>query len=319
MPRQLPMRRARIAHPFSSTLKLWVLCALGPVLGASLDALAQQTPQQRSMIELLNHVDTLNADINRLRGELEVLNNALDNAQRRQRDMYLDLDTRLRRLEQQAASEAAAAKAAAELEARIKRLEESSAASSAAGGADFEARLRRLETLMMAPPPAAGPATTPPSAAVPQPTPPTPPTVPRAAPAAPAPGTAPAADTSTVRRAYETALGAYRAGDYQGAVSGFDAFLKRYPRDPLAPNAQYWIGDAWFNLRDFKAAAAAQQALVTGYPDSPKVPDALLNLSSSQLALGDDAAARKTLQDLVARFPQTDAADKARQRLTRMR
>ena len=37
----------------------------------------------------------------KLRGQLEVLNNGLENAQKRQRDMYLDLDTRLRRIEQQ--------------------------------------------------------------------------------------------------------------------------------------------------------------------------------------------------------------------------
>ena len=94
---------------------------------------------------------------------------------------------------------------------------------------------------------------------------------------------------------------------------------RRNPRDALAPNAQYWIGDAWFNLRDFRAASSAQQSLITTYPDSPKVPDAMLNLSSSQIALGDSAAAKKTLEELVNRFPQTDAAEKGRQRLARMR
>ena len=45
----------------------------------------------------------------------------------------------------------------------------------------------------------------------------------------------------------------------------------------------------------------------------------MLNLSSSQIALGDSAAARKTLEDLANRFPQTDAADKARQRLQKLK
>ena len=102
-------------------------------------------------------------------------------------------------------------------------------------------------------------------------------------------------------------------------MAAFDAFVKRHPKDPLSANAQYWIGDSYFNLRDFRAAAAAQQALVTNYPDSPKIPDALLNLSSAQIALGDNAAAKKTLEDLVNRFPQTDMADKARQRLAKLK
>ena len=67
------------------------------------------------------------------------------------------------------------------------------------------------------------------------------------------------------------------------------------------------------------AAAAAQQALISNYPDSPKVPDALLNLSSAQIALGDNAGAKRTLEDLVNRFPQTDMADKARQRLAKLK
>jgi TolA-binding protein len=49
------------------------------------------------------------------------------------------------------------------------------------------------------------------------------------------------------------------------------------------------------------------------------VPDAMLNVSSAQIALGESALARKTLEDLVSRFPQTDAADKARQRLAKLK
>jgi TolA-binding protein len=59
--------------------------------------------------------------------------------------------------------------------------------------------------------------------------------------------------------------------------------------------------------------------LIANYPDSAKVPDAMLNLSSAQIALGESAAARKTLEDLAARYPQSDAAEKARQRLAKIR
>ena len=128
-----------------------------------------------------------------------------------------------------------------------------------------------------------------------------------------------ATDAASPRRAYDDALALYRGGDYQGAIGAFEAFVKRYPRDQLAANAQYWVGDAWFNLRDFRAAANAQQTLIATYPDSPKVPDAMLNLSSAQIAIGDNAAAKKTLEDLTARFPQSDAADKARGRLARLK
>jgi tol-pal system protein YbgF len=273
---------------------------LAAALAISSGAIAQQQQpaagQNRGVIELMNQVEAVNAELKRLRGELEVLSNALNNAQRRQTDMYNDVDTRLRRLEGSGGEAAQQRdKSHTELEGRVKRLEAAMAGREAGG---------------------AGHTTAPAAAAVPTPTPPVAPTPPAVQ--APASPSAAPADANSPRRAYDMALATYRAGDYQGAISAFDAFVKRHPRDALAPNAQYWIGDAWFNLRDFRAAANAQQALITGYPDSPKVPDAMLNLSSAQLALGEAAASRKTLEDVVAKFPQSEAAEKARQRLTKL-
>ena len=71
-------------------------------------------------------------------------------------------------------------------------------------------------------------------------------------------------------------------------------------RARLAPRAQYWIGDSYYNLRDFRLAIASQQKLIATYPDSATVPDALLNIASSQIELGETAAARKTMDELVA-------------------
>lgn len=307
--------------------------ALGCTLAGSV-AFAQTQPvpgqQNRGVIELMNQIEALNAELNRVRGDLEVINNGLENAQRRQRDMYLDLDTRLRRLEGSPDASGKSDKAG-ELDARVKRLEEYAASHGARGdGADLDARVKRLEaaaglsipapsaTAAGGPPPSAASTSSGPVVVTPAvPVPPVAPTVQK--PAAPAGQASAASEAGGARRAYDNALASYRAGDYQGAINAFEGLVKRYPRDALAPNAQYWIGDAWFNLRDFRAAAAAQQALIANYPDSPKIPDAMLNLSSAQLALGENPAARRTLEDLVARFPQSEAADKARQRLAKFK
>jgi tol-pal system protein YbgF len=293
------MRSARRLAARSASRPWWSV-ALAACFAAAAHA-QQPAAQNRGVIELMNQIETLNAELNKLRGDLEVLNNGLENAQRRQRDMYLDLDTRLRRFEG-AGAEAGTRqdKQLSDLEARIKRLEEANAGAASKPDAQPGA--------------GAAPAAGSPAVAAPvAPTPPVSPSVQRPA----NPGAA--ADANSPRRAYDSALGVYRAGDYQGAIAAFDAFVKRYPRDALAPNAQYWIGDAWFNLRDFRAALGAQQALISNYPDSAKVPDAMLNVSSAQIALGESALARKTLEDLVTRFPQTDAAEKARQRLAKLK
>jgi tol-pal system protein YbgF len=51
------------------------------------------------VIELVRQIDALNAEIARLRGQLEVIANENQQIQKRQRDFYLDLDSRMKRLE----------------------------------------------------------------------------------------------------------------------------------------------------------------------------------------------------------------------------
>lgn len=52
-------------------------------------------------LDLANENETLRQEISRLRGQIEVLSNELENAQKRQKDFYVDLDNRLRQLEPQ--------------------------------------------------------------------------------------------------------------------------------------------------------------------------------------------------------------------------
>jgi tol-pal system protein YbgF len=61
------------------------------------------------VIELMRQIESLNAEIARLRGQLEVLGNENQQIQKRQRDFYLDLDSRLKRLEGGSASPSAGA------------------------------------------------------------------------------------------------------------------------------------------------------------------------------------------------------------------
>lgn len=226
----------------------------------------EEALKSQALLDLFTQIEALKLEMNKLRGQIEVLNNNVENTSKRQRDMYLDLDTRVRRFEQQ-------------------------------GG--------------VPPPAAAEPGATPPAPAAAGAV------KPAAGATAPVP---PAAAIMTVdpgveTRAYESAQAERRLGNYQGAIVAFQNFIKQYPKSNLAPRAQYWIGDSYFNLRDFRLAIASQQALIKTYPDSPTVPDAMLNMASSQIEMGESAAGRKTLEELMAKFPISDAADKAKRRL----
>lgn len=68
----------------------------------------------KNSLDFANQFETLKADISRLRGQVEVVTYELEAAQKRQKDFYVDLDNRLRKLENTEASPAADAKAAAD-------------------------------------------------------------------------------------------------------------------------------------------------------------------------------------------------------------
>jgi len=54
---------------------------------------------QRNMLELLNRLDQIEQEMRQMRGDVEVLTNELSGIKRRQRELYLDMDRRLREVE----------------------------------------------------------------------------------------------------------------------------------------------------------------------------------------------------------------------------
>lgn len=224
--------------------------------------------KSQGLVELFGQLEQMRAEVSRLRGQIEVLTYEQDQQQKRQRDLYIDLDSRLRKIEGVAAG---------------------------------------------APPSAPAPSGSLPPGAPSGSLPPAAPPVASTGAAVPAGGT-PAAVTSE-QRAYDAALDQFKAGSYPAAIASFAAFVKTYPKSPLAPSAQFWIGSAQFAQREYRASIASQRQLVAAYPDSAKVPDALLSIATAQFEMSDSAASRRTLEDLIKRYPQSEAAAKARQRL----
>ncbi|HYR37330.1 MAG TPA: tol-pal system protein YbgF [Burkholderiales bacterium] len=74
-----------------------------------LDAAVSSASDRSALIQLSTQVEALNNELARMRGQLEVLGNQVETADRRQKDLYLDIDTRLRKLEQTRESTAPAA------------------------------------------------------------------------------------------------------------------------------------------------------------------------------------------------------------------
>ena len=124
--------------------------------------------------------------------------------------------------------------------------------------------------------------------------------------------------SSTEQSIYSQAFDALKAGNYTVAISGFQDFLNQYPSSPLAPNAQYWLGEAHFVNRDLGAAENAFQGVLDKWPSSAKAPDAMFDLGNTQLAQGKTAKGRATLRQVVSQYGGTDAANRAQARLKQL-
>jgi tol-pal system protein YbgF len=135
------------------------------------------------------------------------------------------------------------------------------------------------------------------------------------------PGATAAPSTDDPQSAYQAAYELLRPENrkYEQAVTAFSDFLQTYPNSDLAPNAQYWLGEANYVLQNNEAALKAFQQVVERYPLSAKVPGALLKIGYLQHSKGDVAAAESVLSRVMNEFPGTPAAQMAQQRIERIR
>lgn len=128
---------------------------------------------------------------------------------------------------------------------------------------------------------------------------------------------APGDGQSDEQDAYMKAYGLFSSNNYIVAIEAFEAFIKGHPNSEYAGNAQYWIGECYYTQRDYTRALAAFTKVIENYPKGNKVPDALLKIGFSQISLNEPIKARATLETVVEKYPRSQAAAKARERLSR--
>jgi tol-pal system protein YbgF len=114
---------------------------------------------------------------------------------------------------------------------------------------------------------------------------------------------------------YRASLDGLTAGTHADAASSFREFLRRYPTHDYADNAQYWLGECYYDLKDYATAVREFRRVVEKHANGNKVPDALLKIGFSYLSLGENGAGRRSLQELVRTFPQHPTARLAGERL----
>jgi len=109
----------------------------------------------------------------------------------------------------------------------------------------------------------------------------------------------------TPRDKYNFAYGLLRQARYDEAEQAFEQFLTAHAEDPLAQNAQYWLGKVYFVREEYVLAAQTFTDNYKTYPKGPKAPDSLLNLGLSLSRLDKASAACAAFDELKRKFPRT--------------
>lgn len=154
------------------------------------------------------------------------------------------------------------------------------------------------------------------------------PEVPRAS-ANPAPSPAPAGQQTASAAAnmsagsaqdqYNYALGLMQEANYPAAEQAMRAIVQHWPNDPLAGNAQYWLGETYYARKDYTNAATAFAQGYEKYPKSSKAPDDLLKLGMSLTNLNQKVDACRAFGRLQRDFPNASQSIKERLSAERQR
>ena len=142
-----------------------------------------------------------------------------------------------------------------------------------------------------------------------------------AAPGTPAPAVPPPTPIGpgmSPQRLYDTAWADYTSGQWELCISGFDTYLRTFPKSELAHEAQYYIGDCNYSAGKHQEAVQSFNQVVATYPKSRSAPNAYYKRGLALESLGQLDRARESFEQLIKNFPESDAARLAKQALDRL-
>jgi tol-pal system protein YbgF len=104
---------------------------------------------------------------------------------------------------------------------------------------------------------------------------------------------------------------AYEAGRYNDAIDIYKRLVTSFPTHEKAPNARYFEGQSFSNLKDWDHAIGAYQQLVEKYPQSDLADDGLYLASQAAQQLKNCTEARTYLGLIKQKYPKSNVLKQA--------
>jgi len=109
-----------------------------------------------------------------------------------------------------------------------------------------------------------------------------------------------------------------KAGDTVLARQLFSEFLKKWPKDALAADAHFGLGETFLAEDKCREALFEYRKVLEEHPKSSSAPDAYLHSSDCFKKLKMQEESRLALEELVKNYPKSDAAKTAKSRLAEL-
>jgi TolA-binding protein len=120
------------------------------------------------------------------------------------------------------------------------------------------------------------------------------------------------------RTLYENATNDFNTGKADLALADYAEFLRDYPDDPLAPEAQFFIGVIHLGQLKYDLAVSDFDAVLERYPEGKRTPDAYFMKGKALKAAGHRDEAATVWRALRKKYPRSDMADQAAEQLRAM-
>lgn len=253
---------------------------------------AEPSPQNLEMIRALTQLNELKEELKLLRNSVEEMQFNQENAERRQQDLFKDIDGRLLSLERSEQQLQSQTQEQPTLTPSGEVLAEGRTSAGNGLNQDESGEVNQVTSVnvVSATPSRSIPSTESGSSSV----------------------------SLTEQEAYDAAFEMLKQSRYQDAVEQFRAMANTWPDSQLADDALYWMAEANYVNREFEAALNGFRQVVERYPDSSRLPEAMLKVGYIQYDIGAYDQAANTFRDILARFPGHQVTVSAETRLRRI-
>lgn len=123
---------------------------------------------------------------------------------------------------------------------------------------------------------------------------------------------APAVQKDISLALFDAGVNSYNARQYAEAQRSFSDFLKNYKNHAKTSDAQYYLAECYFQRNEFPNAALEFEKIIKQYPKSSRAAGAYLKQGICFGKMGQPDAAKARMQELIKKFPNSPEAARAR-------